>query len=128
MPYKCLNCGKVYEDNDPRVLKGCEACGGKMFVYIGPEPLEEKTSVSTQIKEVKLEPEGGEGEKVSITIRGPDKEIKIEGVETIVVEEPGRYLIDVDRLMKGHPIVLRMKKGDYRIYLPSLFGKPKKKV
>jgi len=128
MPYKCLGCGRVYEDNDPRVLRGCESCGGKIFVYIGSNVKNSSSSVEPTLENVKLEVKDVKDKKVDITIKGPSEEVKIEGVETIVVEEPGKYIIDVDRLMKGHPIVLRMKKGDYRIYLPSLFGRPKKKV
>jgi len=128
MPYKCLGCGRVYEDNDPRVLRGCESCGGKIFVYIGSNVKSSSSSVEPTLENVKLEVKDVKDKKVDITIKGPSEEVKIEGVETIVVEEPGKYIIDVDRLMKGHPIVLRMKKGDYRIYLPSLFGRPKKKV
>jgi len=128
MPYRCLKCGKIYEDNDPQVLKGCDECGGKMFVYVGSKPLEEQEIVKKKVEELKIEIKESKGEKVDITIKSAGEEIKIEGVETIIVEEPGKYIIDVDKLMKGHPIVLRMKKGDYRIYLPSLFGKPRKKV
>jgi len=123
MPYKCVNCGQLYNDNDPRVLKGCENCGGKLFVYVpkveDAKKVEEKVSI--EIKESK------EG-KVDLTVKSGSEEIRIEGVETIIVEEPGTYIIDVDKLMKGHPIVLKTDEGSYRVYLPSLFGKRRKKV
>ncbi len=123
MPYRCVNCGRLYEDNDPQVLKGCEDCGGKLFVYVPKEMEVEKVE-----KEVSIEiKERGEG-KIDLTVKSGSEEISIEGVETIIVEEPGTYIIDVDKLMKGHPIVLKTDDGTYRVYLPSLFGKRSKKV
>lgn len=36
MPHKCTRCGKVYEDGDMSILKGCE-CGNNKFEYIPRE-------------------------------------------------------------------------------------------
>jgi len=123
MPYRCVSCGHLYDDNDPQVLKGCEHCGGKLFVYVPKEVEVEKVEEKVSI-EIKEREEG----KIDLTVKSGSEEISIEGVETIIVEEPGTYIIDVDKLMKGHPIVLKTEEGTYRVYLPSLFGKQRKKV
>jgi predicted nucleic acid-binding Zn-ribbon protein len=46
----------------------------------------------------------------------PDGEVP----ETVRIEAPGEYAIDVKRLMDAHPIVIQ-REGSYLIHLPSLF-------
>ncbi len=112
-----MKCGEIFEDNDQRILKGCPKCGGHLFVYVpekGAKAPERKVERKLKIKEIeaKIEKEKSEGAV----------QVSKDEVATIVIEEGGKYIIDVEALLKGHPIVLR-KASSYRIYLPSLFSK-----
>jgi len=33
MPHQCLNCGSLFQDGSPELLKGCPECGGNRFFY-----------------------------------------------------------------------------------------------
>ena len=35
MPHKCVQCGRDYKDASPVILRGCESCGGRKFLYVG---------------------------------------------------------------------------------------------
>ena len=51
---------------------------------------------------------------------------KIDTPETIDIEKPGKYNIDVKGLLEEEPIVIQ-KDGSYTIHLPSVFKKIEKK-
>jgi predicted nucleic acid-binding Zn-ribbon protein len=34
MPHKCTKCGREYKDGSTEILKGCESCGNKKFLYV----------------------------------------------------------------------------------------------
>ncbi|MFW3147023.1 MAG: Zn-ribbon containing protein [Thermoplasmatota archaeon] len=34
MPHQCLNCGRIIERGSNEILKGCQECGGKKFMYV----------------------------------------------------------------------------------------------
>lgn len=92
------------------------------------EPVEEQTrdsgllkprSGSELIEETIEEPEAKEIEKAPV--QKPVK--KHFGIETIKVNDIGIYEINLDALMKGHPIIVLAKGGSYVISLPSAFGR-----
>jgi predicted nucleic acid-binding Zn-ribbon protein len=94
--HKCIKCGKVYKDNDEKILKeGCE-CGSKLFIYI-PEKKEKKKK-TTEIKEMEF------------------VELPLESVK--VVEE-GKFLLDIAKLFNEKVVVVKSKEGKYylKIYL-----------
>lgn len=37
MSHKCLRCGKIYQDNDSNILRGCSNCGSIFFLYMKSE-------------------------------------------------------------------------------------------
>ena len=151
MPHQCLNCGEVFEEGSPYLLKGCPKCGGKRFFYI-KEPLseEERKKVKEQI-ESKIEEKFAEifqkdlrdvkpedvkrvfreisesREKFWIDERERKERIKKlleeknEEPETITIEEPGRYKLDLKSLLEEEIIIIQ-KDGSYTIHLPSLFS------
>jgi predicted nucleic acid-binding Zn-ribbon protein len=51
---------------------------------------------------------------------------KIDTPETIDIEKPGKYNIDIKGLLEEEPIVIQ-KDGSYTIHLPSVFKKIEKK-
>ena len=99
MPHQCLNCGEIFDDGSPHLLKGCPKCGGKRFFYI-KKPLTDEER-ERRIKELLKE----ESDKP----------------ETIVIEEPGRYRLDIKSLLEDELIIIQ-KDGSYIIHLPSLFS------
>lgn len=153
MPHQCLNCGEVFDDGSPYLLKGCPRCGGKRFFYI-KKPLTEE-----ERKKIKKETEGKLEEKLTKIFQKELDEIKIDDIkkffekvsnrerrktwviddeererklrelmaveneepETIVIEEPGRYKLDLKGLLEEEPIIIQ-KNGSYIIHLPSLFS------
>ncbi|HEX16846.1 MAG TPA: hypothetical protein ENG60_00285 [Thermoplasmatales archaeon] len=145
MPHQCLNCGEVFEDGSPHLLKGCPKCGGKRFFYI-KKPLSEeerervKREVETEIEERfreifqknlrEVEPDDIKAvlEKLSEEREKRLRELmegEKEEPETITIEEPGRYKLDLKGLLEEEIIIIQ-KDGSYTIHLPSLFSMVRK--
>ncbi len=104
MAHRCTKCGKLYPTGDMRLLQGCE-CGNNKFLYV---PDEKRPS---------------EPEKVEEEIR---KEFTEMGIETVRILSPGRYEINIERLLQGEGIVIALQEdGRYVIHLPSLLKKKK---
>jgi predicted nucleic acid-binding Zn-ribbon protein len=53
-------------------------------------------------------------------IENIEKQIKPSSPETIDIERPGSYKIDVKGLLEEEPIIIQ-KDGSYTIHLPSIF-------
>jgi len=153
MPHQCLNCGEIFDDGSPHLLKGCPKCGGKRFFYI-KKPLtdEERERIKKETDE-KLEERIEKIFQKNIREIGPDdikkffadistnkgkrtliiddeeRERRIKELlkeesdkpETIVIEEPGRYRLDIKSLLEDELIIIQ-KDGSYIIHLPSLFS------
>ncbi|AAB90063.1 MULTISPECIES: Zn-ribbon domain-containing protein [Archaeoglobus] len=99
MAHRCTKCGKLYPTGDMRLLQGCE-CGNNKFLYV---PDEKRPA---------------EPEKVEEEIR---KEFTEMGIETVRILSPGRYEINIERLLQGEGIVIALQEdGRYVIHLPSL--------
>lgn len=151
MPHQCLNCGEVFEEGSSYLLKGCPKCGGKRFFYIKePLSCEEREKIKREVeskieerfsyifnKELRdVEPgdikrvlkEIAEG-KERLCIDDKEREEKIRKLmeedknepETITIEEPGRYKLDLKDLLEKELIIIQ-KDGTYTIHLPSLFS------
>ncbi|PSG99359.1 MAG: hypothetical protein BRC29_04510 [Nanohaloarchaea archaeon SW_7_43_1] len=114
MPHRCMNCGNTYEDDSEELIDGCE-CGSSLFIYENePEEQElsedEKTEVRSDIEEMVEE---GLEERENIKFKFD--------LDSIVVEEEGVYNINVSRLLKEVPLVIRKTEGVYHVHLPSAF-------
>ncbi len=106
MAHRCTKCGKLYPTGDMRLLQGCE-CGNNKFLYV---PDEKKSK---------------EPEKVEEEIR---KEFTEMGIETVRIISPGKYEINIERLLQGEGIVIALQEdGRYVIHLPSLLKKRRSK-
>ena len=144
MPHQCLNCGKVFTKGSPHLLKGCPECGGKKFFYT-KQPMDSKERKRLLEKEkVDLDAvahivEEREGEEEEWLYIQPEnikdilheiqerkqqvtQEIEQDShkVESINVDDPGRYRINVKRLLDDESVIIH-KDGSYLIHLPSLF-------
>ena len=112
MPHRCMNCGRVYEDDAEELVEGCE-CGSNLFMYeseIDEDDEEERDRVREEVEQLVEE-----GETDS-------EDIKLEfDIDSISVEEEGVYSINVSRLLEELPLVIRKREGVYHVHLPSAF-------
>jgi predicted nucleic acid-binding Zn-ribbon protein len=138
MPHQCLKCGHVFEEGSSQLLKGCPGCGGNRFFFT-KQPLNELErdvmskeigqDLTTRIMELAVE-KHKETLKGAEPISDDDRKAIINKIkaeadhsdrpETIEVEQPGKYDIDLKGLLEKEPIVIQ-KDGTYTIHLPSLF-------
>lgn len=115
MPHRCMNCGKMYDDGSDELIDGCN-CGSSLFMYekeAGEKEMseEEREEVTEEIEEMARE---GVEER---------ENIKFEfDLDSISIEEEGVYQINLSRLLKEIPLVIRREEGNYYIQLPSAFN------
>ncbi len=120
MPHQCVRCGKIYDDTSEEILKGCSACGGKLFFYIKKEALEKKEELIKLTEEEKQELE----EEV-YKIIGVKEELEkpvILDIESIRIKKPGKYEIDLVKLFKEKPVIFKIGQGKYIIDLSEAFS------
>lgn len=118
MPHQCLSCDAIYDNTSDAIIKGCPACGKKLFLFIKKTPEKKKEVELTKeqkdivLKEVESMVDIDEVEKPII--------LKLENVRVI---SPGKYEIDVNQLMKkDKPLVYKVQEGTYVIDLNFLRG------
>lgn len=119
MPHQCVRCNKIFQDASSELLKGCPECGGKFFFFIRKERLEKTEEITKQLTlEEKKQIEADVKE-----ILGDIDEEKpiILDLASINVLEPGKFELDLVRLFKGEPLVVRLEEGKYIIDLASTF-------
>ncbi|MFA5303646.1 MAG: Zn-ribbon containing protein [Candidatus Nanoarchaeia archaeon] len=119
MPHQCVKCGKVYDDASKELLTGCSNCNAKFFFFIKKEKLK-----SNFIEKLKKE----DIEKMEQDIRSLIPELKstepvILDLETIRILGPGKYEIDIGRLMRGKPVIIQAGEGKYYIDLSTAMKK-----
>ncbi len=114
MPHKCIRCGKIFEDGDNTLLKGCE-CGSVFFMYL-------RTSEDVKYMEQMERELKAKETSLEIELKKGMKKRKF-GVETIKSPTKGIYEINLDALMKKKPLIILEKKRAYIIHLPSVFEK-----
>jgi predicted nucleic acid-binding Zn-ribbon protein len=108
-----MNCGKTYDDESEKLIEGCE-CGSSLFVY--EQDAEEMTDEEQERVEQEMEQMIAEGVAERADIRFEFD------LDSIRVEEEGVYTINVSRLLKEIPLVIRKSEGTYHIHLPSAFN------
>ncbi|MBI5872272.1 hypothetical protein HZB88_04280 [archaeon] len=120
MPHQCVRCGKVYPTGCRELLEGC-SCGGRFFFFVRNEAMlkkAEKVTANLSIEEKQ------EMEKDVLDIVGgqieEDKPVILD-FESIKIEEPGKYEIDLVDLFRGKPLVYKLAEGKYIIDIISTF-------
>jgi uncharacterized protein len=130
MPHQCVRCGKLYQDGEVDVLKGC-SCGARMFYFIKPEKMkelkkksEEKAALSTE-QRVQIEEDiyGLMGHEV-------DRDLPvILDFETIEVLKPGTYQLDLVKLFHDkEPLIYKLEDGKYFVDVIESFKKLRKPI
>ncbi len=114
MPHQCVRCGAIYDDADDVILKGCPKCGGKFFFYIPKEKLEKAKEVHKKLSdEEKKQIEDDIKDILNIEIE-QDMPVVLD-FEAISIDEPGKYKIDLVKLMKQDAIIFKIEDGKYVI-------------
>lgn len=130
MAYKCVHCGKIYEDSSLQVLQGCDECGRKFFFYMKKEQLEKiKTHALTDVQLSNAEKKQIEEDVREITgLEDEDIPVFLD-FESVVVTRPGKYAIDLKNLFSvGKPRVYRLEDGKYIIDFYSKSSYPKEGI
>lgn len=124
MPHKCLNCGKILEEDSDELLTGCNNCGSKLFVY-----QDEKKDISGTKREdiVQDVEEFLDNLEKKEDVKARFEEAMDFNLESIKVKEEGVYEINLRKLLEEIPLIVEIKEGSYYIHLPSLFKKGKGK-
>lgn len=125
MPHQCVRCNTFYDDGSKEILKGC-SCGGRLFFFIKKEKLDEaKKEVSleitpddrTQIEQDIYEMAGIEDKETPVVL----------DLESIRVLKPGKFELDLVRLLKGEPLIFKLAAGKYVIDVAETFRRMGKK-
>jgi hypothetical protein len=125
MPHKCTKCGREYRDGSTEILKGCESCGGKKFLYVKDSELHKDVLEEKSIEEIAEETK----EQVLEVKAHPKKEVEMyDRVETIRIVGPGTYELNIEKMAKGDERIISVgKEGVYNIDLLSMAKGPKKR-
>ncbi|RLG16782.1 hypothetical protein DRN62_02980 [Nanoarchaeota archaeon] len=119
MPHICVRCGREYPDGAKELLEGCP-CGSHFFYYVREGNLEKwRKQVPRMTKEEAKQVE--RDIKSIIGLKETEEVPIILDIETIRVEKPGKYLIDLTKLFSGErPVIYKIRDGKYYIDLSSL--------
>ncbi|MDD1712199.1 MAG: Zn-ribbon domain-containing protein [Methanoregulaceae archaeon] len=133
MPHRCVKCGKEYKEASFEVLKGCEQCGGKKFLYTRAHPAGEtakpaipsakadKPAPSHPAPDTGKEPPVHEKKVDSAPGREDDR------VESIRIVSPGTYELNITKMAESDErVVATGGDGSYMVDLISMM-KPRRK-
>ena len=127
MPHKCTKCGREYNDGSTEILKGCASCGGKKFLYVKQDQLNEDVLDEKSIDEIVVE---SKEEVLEVIEPKKKKEIEMyDRVETIRIVSPGSYELNLEKMAESDERIVSVgKEGSYIIDLMSMTkDEPKKK-
>ena len=122
MPNKCVKCGKIHPDDADYLLKGCDVCGGKFFFYVSVDSIKKATETIEKLTEEEIKEIENDIREVLPEEAKKDEAIILD-LESIRVVKPGKYEIDVTKLFRQRPIVIRIGSGKYRLDLSTLTAK-----
>lgn len=119
MPYRCVRCGKIYDDTAQEILKGC-SCGCHYFFFFKAKEIEEKIEPLTREEREEIIKD------IEEMIPQVERPVVLD-LETIRVSKPGKFEIDLINLFKGNPVIFKVEEGKYIIDIASTFQLLKKK-
>ncbi len=123
MPHQCVRCNTFYEENADAIIKGC-ACGGKLFFYIKKEKLEKMKSMALNLSQTEKEQIEEDVREIVGDEEQLDEPVVLD-LETIRVEKPGKYELDIVQLFKNEPLIYKIDEGKYFIDLIRSFKQKK---
>ncbi len=116
MPHQCVKCGKIYDSTSPAILKGCE-CGSHYFFFFKAQDTEIKKQTENLTRDEREEIIKDVSEMVGPEVEKP----VILDLESIRIEKPGKFEIDLVGLFKRKPVIYKIEEGKYIIDLASTF-------
>ena len=125
MPHKCTKCGREYKDGSTEILKGCESCGNKKFLYVKEAELNKDVLEEKSIEEI-----ADETHEEILEVAGPSKkQVEMyDRVETIRIVSPGSYELNLEKMAQTDERIVSVgKEGSYIIDLMSMAKDPPKK-
>jgi uncharacterized protein len=126
MPHKCVQCGRDYKDASPVILRGCESCGGRKFLYVGENDRNKDIMLEQSAEALAKEAP----DQVLEVTKGPDENIEChDRVESIRIIAPGMYELNIEKLATSDERVVGIgTEGNYLLDLHSMIkpGKDKK--
>ncbi len=123
MPHQCVRCSKMYPDGSREILTGC-SCGGRFFFFMKEKSVEDAQKITqnlTSEDKVRMEKDALDlvGEK-SEQEHSDDHPVVLD-LESIRVNQPGKFEIDLVDLFNGEPLVYKLSDGKYVIDIASTF-------
>ncbi len=114
------------EDNSPELLRGC-SCGSKVFLFLKKKEGEEDDEFLDRLLEPRLNDADLRSldEHIGNNSNEPERIIKLD-IENLLKLEKGRYRLNIASLMKGDPLVMKVRKGVYYIDIPYSMKKKTK--
>ena len=126
MPHRCAGCNTLFPD--ARFLKdGCPVCGSGKFIFEKGRQRKETRPQETENPEMaQISPDtNDQGSSPKLT---QTEEPVTESIESIRILEPGRYDLNLSRLMESDDRVIRVGSEDnYRLDLHSIVREKRKK-
>lgn len=119
MPHQCVKCNTIYDDASPEILKGCKNCGSKFFFFLRKESLEKvRKATETLTQEDKARMETDVRDIIGDYLE--DEAIVLD-LESVNMQEPGKFELDLVKLFKGDPLVYKLDEGKYIIDVATTF-------
>jgi uncharacterized protein len=126
MPHKCVQCGRDYKDASPVILRGCESCGGRKFLYVGENDRNRDVLLEQSAEALAKEAPD------QVLVVGTEQDGKTESldrIESIRIVAPGTYELNIEKLANSDERVVGIgSDGNYLLDLHSMIkpGKEKK--
>jgi uncharacterized protein len=109
--HRCIKCGAEFRgDPEDMILKGCPDCGNKFFEY----HKEDKVQDYKEVKNINKD-----------NIR-EIKRVKGDSIETIMVRGHGIYDVNLNSLLEDESIIVSDEEGKYLIDINFLLKKKMK--
>lgn len=126
MPHKCVQCGRDYKDASPVILRGCESCGGRKFLYVGENDRNKDVMLEQSVEALAKE---APDQVLVVNTEPYEKTQYHDRVESIRIIAPGTYELNIEKLAYSDERVVGIgTEGNYLLDLHSMIkpGKDKK--
>ncbi|MBS3163506.1 hypothetical protein J4427_02345 [Candidatus Woesearchaeota archaeon] len=120
MSHQCVRCSTLYEDGSSELLNGC-SCGSKFFFYIRKEYMQEAQKIVTNLSQEQKKEIESDVRDLIVEEKFDEEKPVILDLESIKILEPGKYELDIVKLFKKQPLIIRVEEGKYIIDLKSTF-------
>jgi predicted nucleic acid-binding Zn-ribbon protein len=126
MPHKCVQCGRDYKDASPVILRGCESCGGRKFLFVRENDRNKDIMLEQSAEALAKEAP----DQVLVVNTEPDAKTEFhDRIESIRIIAPGTYELNIEKLANSDERVVGIgSEGNYLLDLHSMIkpGKDKK--